>query len=119
MAATRNKNTLGNYAAERFASEKTHSELMYLHSSRGQAIKTYQPGDGLLQGRVAGRDLAQNDCDIESFLFGIGSSNLETQKTSVIPKINPLKNLNVIKKMPVVMPINLRVETEQRPMYLN
>jgi hypothetical protein len=120
MSSTRNKNTPGNYSAEKQSSQKIHREIMYVHASNGQAIQTNLPGDGLLQGRVAGRDLARNDCDIESFLFGIGSTNLETpQKGPVHPDIIPLHSINVSRKIPMVMPRNLGIEMDQRPMYLN
>ena len=120
MSSTRNKNTPGNYAAEKQASQKIHRELMYLHAARGQAIQTNQPGDGLLQGRVAGRDLAKNDCDIESFLFGIGSGNLESpQQSPVSPETFPLHSIHISRKIPMVVPKNLGVEMDQRPMYLN
>lgn len=119
MASTRNKNTPGNYALERYASDKTHRESMFLNSASGQAIQTNLPGDGLLQGRVAGRDLARNDCDIESFLFGIGSTNLENPMAPVIPDIVSLKSMNVSRKIPMVKPKDLGVELDHRPMYLN
>ena len=120
MSSTRNKNTPGNYAAEKQASQKIHSELMYLHTSRGQAIQTNQPGDGLLQGRVAGRDLAKNDCDIESFLFGIGSGNLESPiQGPIYPDSVPLQSIHISRKIQMVIPKNLGVERDQRPMYLN
>jgi hypothetical protein len=119
MAATRNKNTPGNYAAERYASERINRELMYVHAANGQAIQTNYPGDGLLQGRIAGRDLAKNDCDIESFLFGIGSSNLETPKQHIPPEIIPLQSVSFTRKIPMVVPANLGIEMNQRPMYLN
>lgn len=121
MSATRNKNTPGNYAAEKQATQKIHSELMYIHAARGQAIQTSLPGDGILQGRIAGRDLAKNDCDIESFLFGIGSGNLESpqQDTIVYPDSIPLQSIHISRKIPMVVPKNLRIESNQRPMYLN
>jgi len=120
MSSTRNKNTPGNYASEKRATQKIHSELMYIHAARGQAIQTNQPGDGLLQGRVAGRDLAKNDCDIESFLFGIGSGNLESpQQGPLYPDILPLQSIHVSRKIPMVIPKKLGVELDQRPMYLN
>ena len=119
MASTRNINTPGNYVAERFASEKTYQELMFLHSARGQAAHTNQPGDGLLQGRVAGRDLAKNDCDIESFLFGIGSTNLESPLKPIQPEIISLQSINVRRKIPMVIPRTLGVSMTQRPMFLN
>ena len=119
MAATRNKNTTGNYAAERFASERINRELMYMHAPNGQAVQTNYPGDGLLQGRIAGRDLAKNDCDIESFLFGIGSSNLEIPKPIIPPEITPLQSVSFIRKIPMVIPTKLGIEMNQRSLYLN
>ena len=119
MASTRNRNTPGNYAMEKLASQRKHQELMYLHQSQGQAEQTNLPGNGLLTGRYAGRDLAKNDCDIESFLFGIGSSNLESPKAEVRPELNQLASLNMIAKTPMVMPRPFGIEANQRPMYLN
>lgn len=119
MASTRNKNTPGNYAAEKKALEKKHQELMYIHASQGQAMQTNLPGNGLLQGRVAGRDLARNDCDIESRLFGIGSTNLENPQGDFTAEMNQLNSLNVMSKTPMVMPRPLGIQMDQRPMYLN
>lgn len=119
MASTRNKNTPGNYALERFASERKHQELMFIHQTQGQAQQTNLPGNGLLSGRYAGRDLAKNDNDIESYLFGIGSTNLENPMTPITPNINTLPSLNVIEKTPMIMPRNFGIEPNQRPMYLN
>ena len=119
MASTRNKNTPGNYASEKWSIQKQHEERMYIHQTQGQAAATQLPGNGLLSGRYAGRDLAKNDCDIESFLFGIGSTNLETPLPPVVPNLNDLQSLNVIQKTPMVMPRGFSIEPNQRPMYLN
>lgn len=119
MASTRNKNTPGNYAAEKRSITKQHNERMYIHQTQGQAAATQLPGDGLLTGRFAGRDLAKNDCDIESFLFGIGSTNLENPLPIVRPDLNDLQSLNIIQKTPMCMPRPLSIEPNQRPMYLN
>jgi hypothetical protein len=119
MASTRNKNTPGNYAEEKKAYEKRHNELMYLYGSQGQAMQTNIPGNGLLQGRVAGRNLAKNDCDVESRLFGIGSTNLENAQSEFTAEMYDIKSLNVMKKIPMIMPRQLGIQTDQRPMYLN
>ena len=119
MSSTRNKNTPGNYALEKQSIQKQFIENMYVHQSQGQAKQTNLPGNGLLSGRYAGRDLAKNDCDIESFLFGIGSSNLENPLPIVTPQLNTLHSLNVIEKIPMQMPSGLQIERNQRPMYLN
>lgn len=119
MSSTRNKNTPGNYSLEKWSNSKKHEEVMYIHASQGQAISTQLPGNGLLSGRVAGADLASNSCDIESALFGIGSTNLENPLPKVTPQINYLRSLNIIDKIPVITPIHYENEPNQRPMYLN
>ena len=119
MSSTRNKNTPGNYAMEKWSDTKQHEEKIYIHAAQGQAISTQLPGNGLLSGRIAGRDLASNSCDIESALFGIGSTNLENPLPKVNPEINYLLSLNVMRKIPMVRPLQYENEPNQRPMYLN
>ena len=119
MASTRNKNTPGNYASEKSAIQRQYQERMYIHQTQGQAANTQLPGNGLLSGRYAGRDLAKNDCDIESFLFGIGSTNLEVNLPHVNPERNDLQCLNIIERIPMRMPRSLTIEPNQRIMYLN
>jgi hypothetical protein len=119
MSSTRNKNTPGNYAMERWADNKKKDELMYIHGAQGQAISTQLPGDGLLSSKIASRDLANNFCDIESALFGIGSTNLENPLPKINPEINYLRSLNIIQKTPIVKPQKYDIHLDQRPMYLN
>jgi len=76
-------------------------------------------GNGLLMGRMAGRDLAKNDCDIESFLFGIGSTNLVDPLPPVVPHINRIPTLDILRKTPMVLPPILSIEPGQRYLYLN
>ena len=120
MASTRNKNTPGNYALEQEAYSKQYSENMFLHSSRGKPLQPSFPGDGLLIGKMHGRDLASNSCDIESFLWGIGSTNLVQPLPKVEPLIHSLPSLNVISRLPVIRSLHPpKVDVLARPMYLN
>jgi hypothetical protein len=119
MASTRNKNTPGDYALEKHSINKQFDERMYIHQSQGQAKQINLPGNGLLTGRFAARDLAKNGCDIESYLFGIGSTNLETPLAPVKPELNTIKSINVMEKTPMIMPKPFSMEPNQRPMYLN
>lgn len=119
MASTRNKNTPGNYALEKNAYLKRHTSIMYTHSPQGQAYQTNLPGDGLLPARIAASNLSENSCAVESYLFGIGSTNLETPQPPLQFKPNPLYSLHVMEKTPMVMPEKFGIEAEQRPMYLN
>lgn len=119
MASTRNKNTPGDYALEKKAYELQFKERTFLHGPAGQAITTNHPGNGLLTGRIAAHNLSNNYCDIESSLFGIGSTNLENPLPIVKPDIRNLQSLNVIDKLPLYHPSSFKIKPNQRPMYLN
>ena len=119
MADTRSRNLPRNYALEKWAKQKRFDMNVFIHQPQGQANQTQLPGDGLLSGRYAGRDLAKNDTDIESFLFGIGSSNLENPLPRVQPDIRSLDTLHVIQKQKTQVPKQITILENQRPMYLN
>jgi|UniRef100_A0A6C0LPJ5 hypothetical protein len=112
MASTRNKNTPGDYTAE-LRSIEQHINYNTYHSY-GVPQSTYLPGDGLLQGRVAPDQLSHNSSDIESFLWGIGSTNLVNPLPPTNPEIKQLKSLAVMDKIPVIVPGDLQVQPNQR-----
>jgi hypothetical protein len=68
---------------------------------------------------MAGRDLAHNDIDIESTLFGVGSTNLEKSTPIIDPIIKSYPSVNVMTKLPIVVPQPFSLDNNQRPMYLN
>jgi len=119
MASTRNKNTPGNYALEQWSLEKQFQSKTFIHGAQGRPIEPLYAGNGLKGGRIVARDLAKNDCDIESFLFGIGSTNLVTPQAPVQPEWIELKTLDIIQKKPMCVPEPLIVEPHQRHFYLN
>ena len=63
---------------------------------------------------MASEQLSNNSCDIESQLFGIGSTNLVTPLQPVVPEIKPLQSLAIMNKTPVIIPGDLVVQGEQR-----
>jgi hypothetical protein len=69
--------------------------------------------------KTAHRNLSQNYSDVESFLFGIGSTNLVSPQSEPTPEINQIKSLNVADRLPMIMPGTLHVQPNQRPMFLN
>ena len=73
------------------------------------------PGDGLLPSKKANTELSNNPCDIESYLLGIGSTNLETPLPEVTPDIKKLQSLSVIDRIPMILPDDLVVQPKQRP----
>jgi len=115
MAGTRNKNTPGDYKLEQNNNIGIIEYNTYKHSSYGAPQQTNFAGDGLLMGRIASAQLSNNYCDIESQLFGIGSTNLVTPKGETTPSIRKLDSLSIIDRLPVIVPEPLVVEGNQRP----
>lgn len=118
MSSTRNKNSPGNYESEQFSINKQSEYLTYINSSSGKPQQTQFPGNGLLHGRVAPTELSLNSCDIESFLYGIGTTNLVKHKTAPVAEIRELQSLNVMSRLPVMLPKPLVIEGNQRPLPL-
>jgi hypothetical protein len=120
MASTRNRNTAGNYAAEQSGIQTAHNYYSY-ETSPHYAVpaETYFPGNGLVGMKSAHRNLSDNYSDVESFLFGIGSTNLVSPKSDPTPEIRQHKSLNIIDKTPLIIPDQLVVQPNQRNMFLN
>ena len=76
MASTTNKNTPGNYSAEQRINTNIGQYLTYKHSSGAKAYTNHHPGLGVLPAKTARSSLCTNFCDVESQLFGIGSTNV-------------------------------------------
>jgi hypothetical protein len=117
MASTRNKNTPGDYKLEQYAYLHRHLNIMDI--TKQTPTEKVFPGNGLLQGNIASRDLANNYTDIESRLFGIGTTNLVEPLPILIPDIHSYPSLNIIKKTPMILPTPLYIDTNQRANYLN
>jgi hypothetical protein len=114
MASTRNKNTIGDYKMEQQRYSSRCSYLMYEHY--GVPTHTYYSGDGLLAGRVAAENLSRNSCDIESKLWGIGSTNLVTPQPDVTADVYRLKSLAISNRLPLLVPESLNLAKDQRPL---
>jgi hypothetical protein len=120
MASTRSRNTPGNYAIEQRTFVEQHNYTSYEKSSfYGTVPNTYLPGQGLIGMKAHGQNLASNSADIESQLFGIGSTNLVQAQTPIAPDVYQLKSLNIATKLPVVVPAPFEADKTQRAMFLN
>jgi hypothetical protein len=75
MSATRNKKHAGNYRQERL--ENIHMNTINKYTEKRRTT-TFLPGTVCCPRRMGHSQLSYNGCDIESQLFGIGSTNLET-----------------------------------------
>jgi|TARA_B110000483_G_scaffold232484_1_gene300109 hypothetical protein len=59
--------------------------------------------------------LSQNAADIESALFGIGSTNLVNAKQPVVTKLNQIKTKHFFDRLDTFIPEPLVIEKSQRP----
>jgi hypothetical protein len=117
MASTRDKNTPGNYKLEKLYNLQQSEYSTYVPYSL--PVNSYLSGDGLIGARTARETLSNNYIDIETKLFGIGSTNLETPLPEIKPELKQLKSLNIIDRLPVILPEPIVVDKTNRPMYLN
>lgn len=116
MASTRNNNTPGNFAASRMSKDRIFDTLKYKNQPNGQAYTNHLAGDGLLMGKMGPQVLADNYTDIDSYLKGIGSTNLVNPLPEMVPEYRELDSLSIVHKLPVYMPRPLRVDLYQRPL---
>lgn len=120
MASTRNRNTSGNYVAEQSINQFQREYFSYETASHyAVPNQTHFPGNGLVGMKTAHRNLSTNYSDVESYLFGIGSTNLVSPVSNPTPEINQLQSLNVMNKTPLLMPEALSIQGNQRRMFLN
>lgn len=115
MASTRNRNTAGDYRVEQ---TNFRNNLQYLSQPfYGKTETPYLPGNGLLVGRQFHGELAANGTDIESTLYGIGSTNLTGASFNAQPEIKTLASLNIAQWKPTqtLIPEPLSIQGGQRP----
>lgn len=114
MASTRNKNTPGNYSLEQWSFQRQSDYSTY--KQYAFATPTALPGHGLLGARIPETEMANNPQDIESMLFGIGSTNLVEPQSPVQPNLKSLPELSIVdRRVPLILPKQLVVQKDQRP----
>ena len=112
MASTRNRNTAGNYKLEQNINTGQLQYFEYVNST--VPLQTLYPGNGLLMGQIGHSGLSYNGADIESYLRGIGSTNLVEPQTDPVPQYKSLKSLNIINRIPMIIPEPLVVKSGER-----
>lgn len=115
MASTRNKNTPGNYCLDQRQNVGIETWQLYTNGANGAAYDTRLPGNGLNPGQMTYNSLSHNPADIESFLFGINSTNLVNPAGPLTPELKCLQTANIFKTSPVIMPIPQAISKDQRP----
>jgi hypothetical protein len=114
MASTHNKNSKNNYNIEKNRNIRHCDYKLYENSSYGKATNTYLPDFGLKPGQLPREELHHDPINVESDLFGIGSTNLENPKTMTNPEKIHLQNINFFDRPNVILPEPLVMEKNQR-----
>jgi len=115
MSSTRSKNTPGNYCLEEREYALSQNYTLYANSQYGAAYNTQLPGVGLLPAQIPGNQLSHNAADIESFLFGINSTNLVNPAPTFTPELKNICSVNIFKRDPTYIPEPLVIQKNQRP----
>jgi hypothetical protein len=117
MASTSLKNLPGLYCRETSANRLNSDYLVFKNKKIPKT--SAMPDLGINVGNMAGgythNILSNNTADLESYLFGIGTSNLVKTFNKPNPKLNQLDNLKFFEKPGYNMPNPLVVENRQRP----
>ena len=117
MASTHLKNLPAQYCKDQSREQLSREYLVY----KGKKIpkKSRLPGFGINAGNMAGaythNILSQNTADLESFLFGIGASNLVKPYQNPPMNINTLETFTLFNKTDAQMPVPLVIDNRQRP----
>ena len=116
MASTRNKNTPGNYNLEQFEFQNSSQYSLYKNSQYGEAYNTQLAGNGLNPAQIPWNKLSYNAPDVESFLFGINSTNLVKPAPIFVPELAKINSVNIYEKSPIFIPEPLVIEKNPRPL---
>ena len=117
MASTRNRNTPVNYKLEQRTNANSAQYALYENSQYGSSYNTRLAGNGLMPAQIPWNKLSYNAPDIESFLFGINSTNLVNPAPILVPELAQIDSVNIYEKGPVYIPEPLVVEKNQRPAF--
>lgn len=130
MASTRNRNTLGNYRLEQRWNQHQFEWNTYTNGPYGHATDARMPGVGFTGGcQFPPNLMSDNPWEIESFLFGIGLTNLpEMDQAESLSKVQgnyPVLSpqLKVLEEAQVYQPPNTiympyPLSTPARPFFM-
>lgn len=117
MSSTSLKNLPGMYCLEQNEEHKHRDYLVY--KNKKIPVVSKLPDFGINAGNMAGgythNILSNNTADLESYLFGIGTSNMVIPYKKPQASLNNLDNLKFYNKPGYCMPNPLVVEKRQRP----
>uniref|UniRef100_A0A6C0AXN6 Uncharacterized protein n=1 Tax=viral metagenome TaxID=1070528 RepID=A0A6C0AXN6_9ZZZZ len=114
MTSTRNINSKGNYSLEQKMSKYILNNLAFYNGPNGRAAnpafsELYSPS------YIPADNLSYNSTDIESELFGIGSTNLVKEKAPVNPDLKNLPTVSFFERPNIVPQKKVDELKGQRP----
>jgi hypothetical protein len=115
MASTRNINTRGDYRLEENYYGLGRIYNNYIHSAQGCAFQPSIPEIGITPNHMPRGTLSHNPIEIESMLFGIGSTNLVVPQKPIKPALKEIPTSKFFDRLIVHMPKPLVIEKNQRP----
>ena len=116
MASTRLNNSPGWYCQEQQGKQKTYRHEMWKYKciATNSAFPCMGINMPMMTNGYNNKILSRNASDIESVLFGIGSTNLVKSKAPVTPELNRMPHIAFFNRLPVYLPEPLVIENCQR-----
>lgn len=115
MVSTRNKNTSNNYCLEQNINTQQLNYIHYKYSQYGQSYQNNIPALGITPSHMPRDTLSYNPVDIETYLFGIGSTDLVNKRETIRPDLRKVETISYFDRIQMIMPEPLIVEKNQRP----
>lgn len=119
MASTRNNNTPGDYSLQKRSYQQSNNYIEYTHSQTGKAYNNKFPSFGITPSYMPRELFSKNSIEIESSLFGIGSTNLVKTQQPTIPQLTILPEISYFERIQTIIPEPLVIETNQRPFFIS
>ena len=113
MASTRFINAPCDYKLQQDRKSNIANYLTYKYS--GEAYTNNTPGFNILPGQVGPTSLAYNYADVDSYLKGTYTNNLENPRREFTPRLKKPAQLNFFKTSEVYLPKSLVIENCMRP----
>ena len=114
MTSTRSINMKTEYNLEQYSNHNIFDRNIYKHNTYGNPVNPGLPLAGSAPPSHMSRCvLSNNSIDIESQLFGIGSSNLVKKKEPVVPRLKKLNDIKFYERKDVLLPRDLLTTTNQ------
>jgi hypothetical protein len=118
MASTRSRNSIGDYKMNKNADMRLSNYNLYEHSAYGSPTQKQFAASG---NTIANRNFlpSHNSIDVESYLRGINSSNMENDIKRMPPIIQPISynEISFFQRPDNIMP-ELFTHNNQRPTIL-